>query len=220
MPMETWIETGGAWLGQAAGAAGPLQVWILPALLGFGLAAASGLRAFLPLLMLGLASRFGLFGLQLHPEMQWLVSDAALAALGVAAAVELLGDKIPLVDNLLQSAGLLVRPLAAAVAAGSVFWAIDPVAAAVAGVIVGTPTALAMAGASTGVRAASTLATGGLANPALSLAEDLGVAGLVVAALLAPLLVPLLVLALLAALLNGRRRLRRRRAVAAAAEAG
>ena len=188
--------------------------------MGLGLAAASGLRAFLPLLMLGLAARLELFGLQLHPDMQWLVGDAALIALGLAAALELLGDKIPLVDNALQSIGLVARPLAAAVAAGSVFWSVDPVAAAVAGVIVGAPTALLFAGVSSGLRAASTLTTGGLANPVLSVLEDLGVAGLVVLALLAPLLIPLVLIALLTGLFGWRRRLRRRRAVAAANGAG
>lgn len=217
--MEGLLESGGTWLAGAGAAAGPLQVWILPALLGLGLAAASGLRAFLPLLMLGLAARFGLFGLQLHPDMQWLVGDAALVALGLAATLELLGDKIPLVDNALQSIGLVARPLAAAVAAGSVFWSVDPVAAAVAGVIVGAPTALLFAGVSSGLRAASTLTTGGLANPVLSVLEDLGVAGLVVLALLAPLLIPLVLIALLTLLFRWRRRLRRRRAATPAHEA-
>ncbi len=217
--MDGLIESGGTWLAGAGAAAGPLQVWILPALLGLGLAAASGLRAFLPLLMLGLAARLELFGLQLHPDMQWLVGDAALIALGLAAALELLGDKIPLVDNALQSIGLVARPLAAAVAAGSVFWSVDPVAAAVAGVIVGAPTALLFAAVSSGLRAASTLATGGLANPVLSVLEDLGVAGLVVLALLAPLLIPLVLIALLTSLLGWRRRLRRRRAAIPAPEA-
>ena len=55
-------------------AAGPMQVWILPALLGLGLASATGLRTFLPLLMLALAARFEVFGVQLIEQMDWLVS--------------------------------------------------------------------------------------------------------------------------------------------------
>ncbi|RZJ40720.1 MAG: DUF4126 domain-containing protein, partial [Brevundimonas sp.] len=35
-----------------------MQTWVLPALLGLGLASATGLRTFLPLLMLALAARF------------------------------------------------------------------------------------------------------------------------------------------------------------------
>ncbi len=46
---------------------------------GVGLAAATGLRAFLPLLAVGLAGRHGL--LHLHPGMEWLESDPALWSL-------------------------------------------------------------------------------------------------------------------------------------------
>ena len=46
-------------------AVGPLQMWVLPALLGLGLASATGLRTFLPLLMLALAARFEVFGVRL-----------------------------------------------------------------------------------------------------------------------------------------------------------
>ena len=49
-----------------------METWILPALLGVGLAAATGFRTFLPLLMLGLAARFELFGTDLAPAMAWL----------------------------------------------------------------------------------------------------------------------------------------------------
>lgn len=46
---------------------------------GVGLAAASGLRAFLPLLAVGLAGRFGF--LHFQPGMEWLESDPALWSL-------------------------------------------------------------------------------------------------------------------------------------------
>nr|WP_262422970.1 DUF4126 domain-containing protein [Brevundimonas denitrificans] len=121
----------------------PFAVWIVPALLGLGLAASTGLRTFLPLLMLALAARFGWFGIQLNEQMQWLHSDAAVAALGVAAVAEFTADKVPVVDNALSGVGLIVRPLAAALAAGSLFVGVDPLLAAVAGIIVGAPTALA-----------------------------------------------------------------------------
>ena len=39
-------------LSSVSAVAGPLQTWVLPALLGLGLASATGLRTFLPLLML------------------------------------------------------------------------------------------------------------------------------------------------------------------------
>ena len=49
-----------------ASTSGLAQTWLLPALLGLGLASATGLRTFLPLLMLALAVKFGLFGLELN----------------------------------------------------------------------------------------------------------------------------------------------------------
>ena len=47
-----------------------MQTWVLPALLGLGLAAATGLRTFLPLLMLAVVARFGWFGVGLNPHVE------------------------------------------------------------------------------------------------------------------------------------------------------
>lgn len=177
-------------------AAGPLQTWVLPALLGLGLASATGLRTFLPLLMLALAAKFELFGLRLIDQMDWLASWPAVAALATAAVVEFAGDKIPAVDHALNAVGYVTRPVAGAVAAGSVFWAVDPTAAAIAGVIVGAPAALAFNAAQTGVRVGSTATTGGLGNPLVSLIEDMLAVVTVVIAFLAPILIPLALIAL------------------------
>lgn len=188
----------------------PFRVWVIPALLGLGLAASTGLRAFLPLLMLALAARFGWFGVQLSEQTQWLHSNSAIAALGVAAAVELTADKVPVLDNALSGVGMLVRPLAAALAAGSLFVGVDPLLAAVAGVIVGAPTALAFNAAQGGVRLASTATTAGVGNPIVSLMEDVLAFFTALLALLSPVLVPALLVIL--ALIAGRaaRRVRRR----------
>ena len=86
-------------LSSISAAAGPLQTWVLPALLGLGLASATGLRTFLPLLMLALAAKFELFGVRLIDQMDWLVSWPAIAALGVAAVAEFAGDKVPAIDH-------------------------------------------------------------------------------------------------------------------------
>lgn len=192
------------------GAAGPMQVWILPALLGLGLASATGLRTFLPLLMLALAARFELFGVRLIEQMDWLSAWPAIAALGVAMAAEFLGDKIPAVDHGLNALGYVTRPLAGAVAAGSVFWAVDPALAAVAGLIVGAPAALAFNAAQTGVRVGSTATTGGLGNPIVSLIEDVLAVLTVIIAFLAPILIPLALLVLAVVVFRLARRIRDR----------
>jgi len=152
---------------------GPLQTWVLPALLGLGLASATGLRTFLPLLMLAVAARFGLFGIDLNDRMAWLSDWPAISALAIAAVVEFTGDKVPVVDHALNVIGAFTRPIAGAVAAGSVFAGVDPTTAAVAGVIVGAPAAFAFNAAQGGTRLASTATTGGIANPVLSLIEDM-----------------------------------------------
>jgi hypothetical protein len=177
-------------------AAGPVQTWVLPALLGLGLASATGLRTFLPLLMLAVAARFGLFGIHLNEQMDWLAGWPAIAALGVAAVVEFAGDKIPVVDHGLNVLGTFTRPVAGAIAAGSVFVGLDPTTAAIAGVIVGAPTAFAFNAAQGGARLTSTATTGGIGNPVLSLIEDVLSFLTVILAFLAPILVPVLMIVL------------------------
>ena len=191
-------------------AAGPLQTWVLPALLGLGLASATGLRTFLPLLMLALAARFGLFGIQLNDQMDWLADWPAIAALSVAAVVEFAGDKIPVVDHGLNVLGAFTRPVAGAVAAGSVFAGLDPTTAAIAGVIVGAPTAFAFNAAQGGARLTSTATTGGVGNPVLSLIEDVLAFFTVILAFLAPILVPVVLIVLAVLVFRLAKRLRRR----------
>lgn len=183
--------------GQTGAAAEPLQVWVLPALLGLGLASATGFRTFLPLLMLAVAARFELFGIQLNEHFAWLGSMTAIGALGLAATAEFLGDKIPVVDHALNAVGWVTRPLAAALAAGGLFWALDPTAAAIAGLIVGAPVALAFTGAQGAARLTSTATTGGVLNPVVSLVEDALAIGTVILTFLAPILVPILLIVLL-----------------------
>ena len=195
-------------LGALGAAAGPMQVWILPALLGLGLASATGLRTFLPLLMLALAARFEVFGVRLIDQMDWLVSWPAIAALGVATTAEFLGDKIPAIDHGLNAVGYVTRPVAGAIAAGSVFWAVDPAMAAVAGLIVGAPAALAFNAAQTGVRVGSTATTGGLGNPVVSLIEDVLAFFTVIVAFLAPIVIPVVLLVLAVVVFRLARRIR------------
>ena len=177
-----------------------METWILPALLGVGLAAATGFRTFLPLLMLGLAAKFQLFGMQLADAMSWLDSTPALIALGIATFVELAADKIPAVDHFLSAIGTVIRPIAGAVAAGAAFSQFDPLVAAIAGLIIGAPTALAFHAAQAGTRMVSTSTTLGLANPFVSVGEDLASFFTALLAMLAPVVIPLVLAVTLFAL--------------------
>ncbi len=189
-----------------------LQTWILPALLGLGLAAATGLRTFLPLLLVSAAARFDLFGLDLHEKVAWLESDPALIALAAATVIELLADMVPILDHGLSLLGTVTRPAAGILAAGSVFVGVDPMVAAIAGLIIGLPTALAFHTAQSGTRLASTATTGGLANPIVSVVEDVLAFIMVLVALAAPILVPLALILLLVAIWRMVRAARRRMA--------
>ncbi|WP_200943604.1 MULTISPECIES: DUF4126 domain-containing protein [unclassified Brevundimonas] len=197
-------------LSSVSAVAGPLQTWVLPALLGLGLASATGLRTFLPLLMLALAARFEMFGVRLIDQMDWLVSWPAIAALATATVAEFAGDKVPAIDHALNAVGYVTRPVAGAVAAGSVFWGVDPAAAAIAGIIVGAPAALAFNAAQTGVRVGSTATTAGLGNPVVSLVEDFLAFMTVLIAFVAPILIPIVMVVFAVLVFRLARRIRDR----------
>lgn len=175
-------------------------------LLGLGLAASCGFRTFLPLLMMGIAARLHLGGVSLNEHLAWVASTPSLVALGCATVVEFAADKIPIVDHGLHAVGALTRPAAGALAAAAAFHHADPTTAAVAGLILGAPTALAVHTGVAGARVASTATTAGLGNPVLSFLEDLAAFFGAAAALLAPLLIPLVLVAILVAAWALRRR--------------
>lgn len=152
---------------------GPLWTGIVPSLaLGIGLAACAGLRAWLPLLLAGLLARAGV--LELGASFRFIASNEALILFGVATIVEMIGDKVPAVDHALDVLSTVLRPAAGSLLAASVLWRIpDPLTALALGVAVGAPSALVPHAAKSALRAASTTFTGGLANPLLSLVEDL-----------------------------------------------
>ena len=59
-------------------------------MMGTGLAASAGLRAFLPLLVVGTAARFDVVAL--GEKFTWMSSDAALIVFSVAVVLEVLGE--------------------------------------------------------------------------------------------------------------------------------
>ena len=170
--------------------------WLPAVLLGLGLAASTGLRAFLPLLMLSMAAHWNVFGVGLSGSFAWLGSPVALAALSVATIVELAGDKIPLVDHALDSVGTLIRPLAGTLAAAAVLNTRDPATAALLGLVIGAPIALGVHGAKAGTRGVSSATTLGVANPIVSVVEDITAFLVSLLALMSPLLVPLMLICL------------------------
>jgi hypothetical protein len=162
---------------------------------GIGLAACAGLRAFLPLLVVGACGRAGWLGLS--GPFEWLATWPALVVFGVAVVVEILADKIHVVDHLLDVVQGVVKPAAGAALVVAVVTDLTPLQATVLGILGGGGTAAVVHVAKAKVRLLSSALTSGLGNPILSLMEDV-VTGLgSVVAILAPLLVILFFLSAL-----------------------
>ena len=174
--------------------------------LGVALAAACGLRIFVPLLVLGTASAFG--WVELSGGLAWIGSLPALTVFGVATLVEVAAYHVPWLDNILDYLGAPVAVGAGTLMAASLLpegdavlrWTVAAAAGGGAAGVVHLGTAV--------LRKMSSLATGGLANPLLAHAEAFGALLASVIALVAPVLALVVVVLLIA----GAVRLFRRRA--------
>jgi Domain of unknown function (DUF4126) len=159
---------------------------LLSIALGIGLAAATGFRVFVPLLVAGIAARAGI--LPLTDSFQWLAGTPALLMLGTAAAFEVLAYYIPGVDHLLD---LIAGPAAVAagvIASASVMADIPPTLMWPVAVIAGGGVAGLTKGATALLRAKSGAMTAGLANPVIATVETLGSTAIAILAVAVPLL--------------------------------
>ncbi len=137
---------------------------------GIGLAASTGLRAFLPVFVVGVLGRLDL--VPLRESFEWLGSTPALVIFGTAVVLEVLGDKIPGVDHFLDMAGTVIKPAAGALVVVAALAEFPPLYAAVIGLLVGGSVSGSVHVAKAGLRAIVTGATVGTANPAVSATED------------------------------------------------
>jgi hypothetical protein len=179
---------------------------------GIVLAASAGLRAFVPLFAVGVASRT--FGWDLATQMQWLASNTALTVFGIASALEVAADKIPVVDHVLDAVHTIIGPIAGALAGLSVWLHFPPAVATVLALMVGAPIAGGVHLVAATTRVKSSAVSGGTLNPVASTAEDGATLAAVVIAIFAPLLA--LALAILLVVLLGRFVAKRLRARSAA----
>ena len=186
-------------------------------LTGFGLATAAGLNAYIPLLALGLLSRFTDL-VTLPHGWAWLENGWVMTIVAVLLVVEVVADKIPALESVNDAIQTFVRPTAGGIVFGSGTAAqtsavADPGAFAASGqwipVAIGVVVALVVSLTKSAVRPAANVATAGFAAPVLSTVEDGVSVSLVFAAILIPVLV-LVAVAVLAwaafALLRRRRR--------------
>ncbi len=164
-------------------------------LAGFGLAAPAGLNAWLPLLMVGLAARFTNL-IHLNAPYNLLSETWVLLALAVLLFIEIMADKVPVVDSVNDAIHTFIRPAAGAIlfaAQNDAVGGLNPALALILGLLA--------AGSVHAIKATTrplvTATTAGLGNPIVSMLED----GLVIVSVALALVVPVVAAILFAVLL-------------------
>ena len=173
----------------------------------FGLSAAAGLNAWLPLFGAALAQRLDL--VDLAQPFDDLSGTGALVVLAVLTIADFVGDKVPAVDSVLHAAGTVIAPVSgAALFTGQT--GADTDLSTLATILLGGSVAASIHAGRATIRPISTVGTAGMANPVLSLIEDAGSLVLTLAAFLVPVLAFLGVIALVVLIVVLWRRRRRR----------
>jgi Domain of unknown function (DUF4126) len=157
----------------------------LSIVLGVGLAAATGFRVFLPMLIVSVAAYTG--HLPLDASFAWLATPAALTMLSVAAVAEILAYYVPAVDNLLDTLATPAALVAGTIVSAAVTTDVPPMVKWTAAIVAGGGVAGLTQGVTALLRVKSTVLTGGIGNAVLSTAELVGAILVSVLALVAPL---------------------------------
>ena len=194
------------------------------ALTGSGLAAAAGLNAWIPFMLVAVTARFSEL-IELPSDYSWVISDWAIGVGSLLLVAELVLDKVPVVDHANDMIQTLVRPTIGGLISSATFsaqnldnsqWMRDnPWAGAVIGVVVAGLTHATKAAA----RPVVNVSTAGMGAPVVSTLEDVLSVVLSVLAIFAPILivVALVLLAWLMFVIWRRWAARRRRRVEAVA---
>jgi uncharacterized protein DUF4126 len=142
---------------------------------------ASGINLYLVTLMLGVAGRLGWTDI---PEV--LTRLDVMIVAGVLYVVEFFADKIPYLDNVWDAIHTVIRPLGAA-AIGAVVAGDSASIGAAVGALVAGALALDAHAAKASTRVVVNASPEPVSNIGISLAEDVGVAGLVTLAVTYPI---------------------------------
>lgn len=141
----------------------------LSIVLGVALAAATGFRIFLPMLVVSIAAYTG--HLPLDDNFAWLATPSALITLTAATLAEIVAYYVPAVDNLLDVLAGPTAVVAGMVVSAAVMTNVPPLVKWAAVVIAGGGVAGLTQGVTTMLRAKSTILTGGAGNVVISTAE-------------------------------------------------
>ncbi len=166
----------------------------------FGLSASAGLNAYIPLLVVGVLAHYTNL---IHLTSPWdlLANPWILIMLGLLLIVEMLADKVPVVNHINDIIQTVVRPAAGAVAFAAstdVIHGINPVLAMACGLLVAGSVHLAKSAA---VRPLVTATTGGAGNVPVSIAEDVTSTAVSFLSILLPVAIVVLVGAVILLLL-------------------
>ncbi|SDT77312.1 DUF4126 domain-containing protein [Actinoplanes derwentensis] len=192
---------------------------MLEVLTGTGLAASAGLNAYIPLLTMGLLARYT-DAIDLPAGSAWLSNGWTLMILAVLLAIEMVADKIPVVDHVNDVVQTFIRPTAGGLAFGTgsasetvtvadpgAFFTSNQWVPIVAGVVI----ALIVHGLKSAARPVVNTTTAGFGAPVASTVEDISSVIMSVLAILLPVLVLIgLVVMVWAAVWVVRRRNRRK----------
>jgi uncharacterized membrane protein len=200
---------------------------VLELLTGIGLATSAGLNAYIPLLVLGLLARYTDL-ITLPPAWQWLENGWTLVILAILLVIEIVADKIPVVDHINDVVQTVVRPGAGGIAFGAAassttvtvqdpgeFFSSNQWIPIAAGVVI----SLIVHGMKAATRPVVNVATAGIGAPAVSATEDAFSVGMSLVAILFPLLIIVFLVVLVWLFIVLRRRRKRRKAEKAELEA-
>jgi hypothetical protein len=170
---------------------------------GSGLAMAAGVNAWIPLLLLGLLSRFSDL-LTLPSGWTWLENPWVMAILAVLLVLEMTADKIPALDSINDIVQTFIRPTAGGIAFGAgaaseTVTVQDPGAFMAGGewipVVIGIVLALVVHAAKAGGRIITNAVSGGTGAPVVSTVEDVAAVGISFLGITLPfLMIPVLIL--------------------------
>lgn len=169
-----------------------------------GLSSASGLNAYIPMLILGLMDRYTTF-VNLPAGWSWISNGWVLIVVTVLLGVEVCADKLPVVDTINDTIQSVVRPASGGVVFSSGLasdMTFDPNSAGFSWgpFIAGAVIALAFHFAKMFTRPVANVSTAGLAAPVMSATEDVTAFFLSLLALILPILALIGVLIIAAAL--------------------
>ncbi len=178
-------------------------------LTAFGLSSASGLNAYIPLLIVALTARFTNW-IQLSPPFDVLTNEWVIGALIVLLIIETIVDKVPAADTLNDVIQTFIRPAAGAIlfAANTSVIHLHPVVAVILGLIL----AFSVHAVKATARPVVTASTGGLGNAFVSVGEDIVSAGVSLLSIVVPVVIAF-ILALVFLFFMWRRVFRARRAI-------